>query len=365
MNYLTALRGLAALLVVLFHIKQYLVQIAGMGNLYPLYADGYLAVDFFFVLSGFIISYKYHDYFTNRIRGRFYEFICKRIARIYPLHLFLLACYAAIPLALLATGRPVDSKQFGVMPLAFKTLLVDLWTFDGVSWKSWNVPSWSISGEFFAYLVFPFLIYFMHSVSAYIRVGVIAAGVAALIYAYNQPTCSSLGACIGTLGLLRCMVEFSLGTGVFLLHRKTAGTPSWRYAVVALGATALLAVLIAFRVPNYFYVSILFAAILYGMLGSHGPVHQLLETTPLVYLGDISYSIYLAHVFVAEILFKLFLENGEVPGVALIASYIAATLTFSAFTYHMVEVPLRRRVYDLLARPRPGNAAEVLAKNWP
>lgn len=324
-----------------------------MSSFYPLYAEGFLAVDFFFVLSGFIISYKYHDYFTERVRDRFHEFICKRIARIYPLHLFVLACYATIPLTLLATGRPVDSEQFGVMQLAFKTLLVDLWTFDGVSWKSWNVPSWSISGEFFAYLLFPFLIFFLHSVRVYIRIGVIALGVVALIYAFHRPTCSSLGACIGMLGLLRCIVAFLLGIGVFLLHRKTVDMPTSLYAAVSLGAAALLVILVAFRVPNYFYVSILFAAILYGMLGCHGPVHRLLETTPFVYLGEISYSIYLTHVFVAEVVFKLFLENGEVPGAGLIAFYIVATLTFSAFSYHMVEVPLRRRVYYSLARLRP------------
>src|SRR3954471_12062210 len=105
MNYLTSIRGLAALLVVLFHVHQYLVNIAAFAPFDALIANGYLAVDFFLVLSGFIISYRYAADFKSGIMTNFHDFIAKRLARIYPLHAFVMLCFLIFPLGLYASGR--------------------------------------------------------------------------------------------------------------------------------------------------------------------------------------------------------------------------------------------------------------------
>ncbi len=89
MKFLTSLRGIAALLVVLYHIKHWLHAYPITENLGFLYNKGYLAVDFFFILSGFIIAFNYRNQFLDKFTTQKYGiFIYKRFARVYPLHFF-------------------------------------------------------------------------------------------------------------------------------------------------------------------------------------------------------------------------------------------------------------------------------------
>jgi peptidoglycan/LPS O-acetylase OafA/YrhL len=332
MNYLTSLRGIAAFLVVLFHIKLYLVDIAFARTLVPFLSHGYLAVDFFLVLSGFIMAYKYHDAFRDGARAQFFDFLAKRIARIFPLHAFVMLAYIAIPVTLSATGREYDQAQFGLYQFVCKFLLIDLWTFDQISWKSWNVPSWTISAELLAYVLFPILMYRFQRLRKYLVPAVLAGACFALAIAYDSRGCAHLGECIGHLGLFRCLIEFALGISVVLAA----------YVGLALSP-----------VPNYWYVPIMFAALLYGLLGFSSFVHRLLETRPLVFLGDISYSVYLTHVLIAEVVFRVFVAPGQTTASPwLVGGYLAIVLVFSTLTYRLVEKPSRRRVYSLLTGKR-------------
>src|SRR5262245_8337188 len=348
MDYLTSLRGMAALLVVLFHVKQHLQPLWPFSLLYPLFVNGYLAVDYFLVLSGFIISYKYHHHFQHRIRGHYYDFIAKRLARIYPLHAFVLLCYIAIPVSLVVTGRAVSAQQFGIYQFVCKLFLVDLWTLDGVTWNSWNVPSWTISGEFFAYLTFPAFVYVFQAANRYFKALLLGVAFIVLAAAYHQMGCSTIGACNGQLGLMRCGVEFLLGMGVFFLRKHLPGFSKGASVAVTVASLGALAVCFQSTVPNYFYVPILFATTLFGLLGLTGVVHHVLESKFLVYLGDISYSVYLTHELLADILSKIFLKNDQLAGPVLILSYVGLTLGWSAITYRFIELPLRSWLYQAL-----------------
>jgi len=169
MNFLTSIRGLAALLVVFYHIKHYLLPLAFLGVFYPLFADGYLAVDFFLVLSGFIISYKYAVDFKAGVSANYLDFMSRRLARIYPLHAFVMLCFLTLPIGLYVTGRGYDSSTFGVGSFLAKLFLVDLWWVGTPTWDNWNVPSWTISGELFAYLIFPLFVYVYQAVGTRLR----------------------------------------------------------------------------------------------------------------------------------------------------------------------------------------------------
>lgn len=357
MNHLTSLRGIAALLVVFFHIKTHLHQIPVVRSFRLLYDNGYLAVDFFFILSGFIITYKYRDYFRENARDNFYRFCAKRIARIYPLHAFVLALYVGLAMLLLATGRTVDGHEFGLLQFLGKALLVDLWMIGTSTWDTWNVPSWTISGELAAYLLFPALVLAAQSVGRTWRILAIGAAPVALATAYYLHGCESLGDCIGTLGLLRCVVEFTLGMGVSMLHSHFRGGNSGRNsAVILVAGLALLGLALASDLGNYLYVPVLFAVILYGSLDLAGVIRRILDSKPLVYLGDISYSVYLTHMLVATVVFNLTLQTGELAGAGVIALYLLATILFSSLSYRFIEVPLRSTVYERMMRHRPGDA---------
>src|SRR5688572_11994062 len=147
---LTSLRFFAALAVVAFHYMRAFP--AGAGAAAALTAKGYLAVDFFFILSGFILAHVYLPAIEqDAFRAR--DFYAKRLARIYPVH-FVTAMVAVVMFAA-AEKMEIPGRDFSFHDLFANLLLVHGW---GVSDDlSLNKPSWSISAEWFAYLLFPLL----------------------------------------------------------------------------------------------------------------------------------------------------------------------------------------------------------------
>ncbi|KTT02905.1 acyltransferase family protein [Pseudomonas rhizoryzae] len=154
---LDSFRGLLAVAVVLFHT--YVAQAASEN---PLIANAYLFVEFFFVLSGFVLMHTYE----TRLRSPddYRDFTISRSARILPLHLAMLALYV-----LLETGRLL-AEQLGISfndpafsgataPEQFlpNLLLLQSWLGEAIT-GSFNYPSWSISIEYYLYLIFGLLV---------------------------------------------------------------------------------------------------------------------------------------------------------------------------------------------------------------
>ena len=86
LNYLNYFRGIASIIVIFYHIKDS-INISIDSKLYFLFSKGYLAVDFFFILSGFVISYSYQN-LSNK--AEIIKYLKKRFLRIYPIHFFTL-----------------------------------------------------------------------------------------------------------------------------------------------------------------------------------------------------------------------------------------------------------------------------------
>jgi peptidoglycan/LPS O-acetylase OafA/YrhL len=163
LSNLTPLRGIAALLTVIFHVDLFL----GGGNVLLKFKDSflinrmYLMVDFFFVLSGFIMCHVYAKRFITSVStNEFKRFTIARFARVYPLHLFtLLYCILLYSLFLLAGG--VDTSPISLVSNDFKTIpshLLLLHSMNVNEWFTWNNASWSISTEWWMYMLFPFLV---------------------------------------------------------------------------------------------------------------------------------------------------------------------------------------------------------------
>jgi peptidoglycan/LPS O-acetylase OafA/YrhL len=337
--YLTSLRGIAAFLVLLYHLKHNF-QPGNNPLLYGLISNGYLAVDFFFILSGFFLTYKYGTEFLDFSLKRYRYFIGKRIARIYPLHLFMLLNFATIPTVLFLTGRTVDSHRYSINALFTKIILVDVW-WTGNEF-TWNVPSWSISAEFLAYLFFPVLVFFIGRIRPSLLVPVafiIALILAELFYITGLET---IGDDIGKLGIVRCLFEFSIGIMLCFRVNICPPTSENKARLVFLLAIATLVFSGYLNIKNYIYMPLCFAGIIYGLLGYRGYIHQILEHRMLVYLGDISYSVYLTHYFVRDVLVMVFLKNNEIAGTVWITSYIILTLIVSSVTYNYIEMPARK-----------------------
>ncbi|MDP9096087.1 MAG: acyltransferase, partial [Pseudomonadota bacterium] len=156
---LTSLRGLAAIAVVLQHFSS-TAQRNASGWIPSIVPHGYMAVDFFFVLSGFIMSYTYLTGFEALGLRAFGPFLWKRVARIFPLGI-------AITLIVVALGQLV--APFGLTGLFYSLpngaglgsmIAINLLHLQGLMPEyNLNDPSWSVSVELGAYLLFPILIY--------------------------------------------------------------------------------------------------------------------------------------------------------------------------------------------------------------
>ena len=151
---LTGIRALAALLVLGMHTEQNVP--AGLDSLLPFFARGYLGVDFFFVLSGFIITHVYFASLASPSRSAVQIFLWHRLIRLYPVHITVLAGLVAIVSLAHAAGFTFNNPQeWQWNELLWQLTLLHAW---GVTASpGWNAPSWSISAEWFAYLLFPLL----------------------------------------------------------------------------------------------------------------------------------------------------------------------------------------------------------------
>ena len=338
---LTSVRGIAAWFVVLYHIR---FSIAGLPQGWvQVFGKGYLAVDFFFLLSGFVIWLTWGDRLRKGRWGAVPQFLRKRVARIWPLHLFLLGCAVALALLLNATGRqnPTD-YPFGELPLHI--LLLQNWGF--TDHLAWNDPSWSISAELGAYLLFPLLALAIdwRRVPSWAVLAAIAALLVLLHVLMADGGAPNLGHDISRFGLRRCVLEFASGTAVAALWLRwgdaptvTAWSAAWIAALFLAGwASGTLSETLA--VPPAFAAILLLLALTAGKRGNP------LEIGPLHYLGEISYATYLGH-FLLFVAFKLALvSDADAIPPLLIALYLVLVLASSIVLYHLVERPAQKWV---------------------
>jgi peptidoglycan/LPS O-acetylase OafA/YrhL len=296
---LDAWRGIAALLVALFHLNLYSAVYA-----LDFVRNAYLFVDFFFVLSGFVITHSYAD----RLRSPegVGTFAARRFGRLWPLHVVVLFAFGLVELAkLLATTRgasfnmPPFSEATSLAALALN--LVFAQSFSIVNHLTWNPPSWSIAAEFWTYLIFAAVLYVSSTRLARFRfatealfLGLLAASIAIMV-AY-----SDRGQDVTyDLGLFRCLYGFLVGHFVYRL---------WQVCPRALFETRLLesAVLIvaayyvatAGRSGYGFFAPLVFAAVVLVFAFEAGPVSKLLSNRGNDWLGRISYSIYMWQAFI-------------------------------------------------------------------
>ncbi|RYY08441.1 MAG: acyltransferase, partial [Alphaproteobacteria bacterium] len=178
---LTSLRGLAAMAVVLQHFSATAQQNAS-GWIPSIVPHGYMAVDFFFVLSGFIMSYTYLAAFETAGLRAYGPFLWKRVARIFPLGIAI-----TLIIALLGTA----AAPFGLTGLFYRLppetglgtlIVINLLHLQGLMPDyNLNDPSWSVSVELGAYLLFPLLIYLNISARPWVTAAYTAFGIFILL----------------------------------------------------------------------------------------------------------------------------------------------------------------------------------------
>jgi peptidoglycan/LPS O-acetylase OafA/YrhL len=335
---LTGLRGVAAWLVVAYHFRSHLAPVAAPGVMVVV-GGGYLAVDVFFVLSGFVIWLNYADRFQRPSIRALAGFLIARLGRVYPLHLFLSILYLMTFMVILEFSAARDTgERYGLGYYLLSLALLHNWGFTGV--VGWNVPSWSISTEWFAYLVFPAValavLRWMRRPAPVVIAAAALAALAAMLFALVGA--ESLGERIPAFGLPRCLLEFLIGVALGRLYALAGPAPAWALpAALALAVTAVLG-----KFPDFVVAPAASALLVYG-LTARTPLSPLLENRVALYLGEISYSTYLGHYLVKDWVTLLLVEPGGGQPAAF-AVYVAVTAAISVLLYHGIELPAQALV---------------------
>lgn len=347
---LTGLRGIAAWLVVLYHVRTACLPSIG-PTAFAILAKGYLAVDLFFLLSGFVLWLNYAERLRAGGGSEAGRFMMRRIGRLWPLHGLVLAFTLGIALALRGTGRDASGYPWATLPL--HALLIQNWGFTRA--LDWNVPDWSISTELAASLLFP-LIAFAHwdARRTPLLLGALALLLALLVTLFAAQGSVSLGFDISRLGLPRCLLEFTAGTILCALWRRWRGV---RHAApLALGLAALLlggaaAGLAPETLPETLLVPAGFAALLIGIAiaDARNPLGAALPHA----LGEWSYATYLVH-FPLFFAFKLaFVRDAWDVPLWQIGLFLAGLLAVSAALHRLVELPAQHAIARAARRPSP------------
>jgi len=345
---LTALRFMAALWVVFYTFWPNL----DVSFLQNLAAKGYLGVELFFVLSGFILSHVYLHAFAEK-RFSYRGFLWARIARVYPLHLFTLLGVMALGLAAVAVGMSIDASVLSWKTLPAHLLMVHAWGF--ASEAGWNHPSWSISAEWFAYLVFP--LFALAAWPLRKRPWVATTGAAVFLMglyaAFERLAGFPLTEATFRWGALRIVPCFAYGCALYLVYRRAplsrAGLLALLAAVVMIASASVLA---------WDAVTVLAAGLLILALASipHSRAGWL-GSRPAVYLGEISYSVYMVcapwQILAVNLSARATEAEDKRLHVLVWLGIILGLIVAAAATYHLIERPARKALRGMAERRRP------------
>lgn len=336
----TGLRGIAALLVLFYHVRNTHDVDLTFGFIDPLSKFGVLGVDVFFVLSGFILSFVYGEMFSEGItRKSLRAYGVARFSRIYPLHFVMLfIMLGAYAVALRVGVTPNETSGYSVEGLILSLFLVQEWF--GV--VSPNPGSWSISVEFASYLIFPLLIACAARLPRYWPLLAIVGG-AIVVQVFAD------------IRTIRGMAEFVMGCAAYAVSRQHNAGPTSALAGITLIIPFFASAAIGSEVSGL--AAICFTATVFFLASpnAYDPFARLCSARPVAFIGVISYSVYLIQWFVwigwKHVIARVpFFSNH----LYLMAACAAASVILCAVgSYYLFESPTRSWLRRHLGVARP------------
>ncbi|WP_137808125.1 acyltransferase [Pseudomonas sp. G(2018)] len=364
---LDSFRGLMAVSVMIYHLR-----ISGSFTEWTFFRHADVFVSFFFVLSGFVLTHAY----GKSVQFNFRRFFITRTFRLLPLHLFMLGVFI-----LLECGRYMAAQkgmEFNNAPFSGKfapaeilpnALLLQSWTYL-TNPLSFNFPSWSISIEYYTYMIFAVILSIAFGVRTWVWAAMVCVSLA-LMYAGNT---------FFTIESLRGLAYFFTGCLAYVVYLKLPHPGQARsWLLTALEVLAVAAALVF--VVSDFAAKALLASPLFGVIVvifafDGGAVSRLLGKRFFGFLGKLSYSIYLTHAAILFCVVSAFMVAKKVLGVdiapmidgnryldtgdALLNNIIALLVVglvvlLSMFTYRYVEMTGQALGRTLANKPAHGS----------
>jgi peptidoglycan/LPS O-acetylase OafA/YrhL len=361
---LVGIRGVLSLVVVAVHLAPFAG--AMMPPTTPVWTavrhHGYVALDLFFVLSGFVISSGYRRVFA-RWPGwsTFGKFLWARLSRFYPIHLVVLAVMVAAVLVSRAAGHEIPHGGNLGVDLVRQVTLTSGW--GGAHALTWNGPVWSLSAEWACYLVLPVLLPLvlrLRSAWACVLVYLLACAIPLVSYSFigfDDPSITY------EMPLPRAFGAFLAGCALCQLTHVGSRIPAWLGRITGpllLLSLAAIAALALNGRPSMLSMPVLGLVVL-ALAQERGAVNAFLAHRWAVLGGEYSVALFLVHV--PWILgASLVIGPRTFPGAWGIAGTLLLLLgcvVLAWLAYHLVERPAQRWMRRIVRRPAKAPAAPL------
>ncbi len=336
---LTSLRIFAAFWVVLFHYWPKL-DISFVPNFV---AKGYLGVELFFVLSGFILS---HVYLEASGKGylNYRSFMIARFARVYPLHLATLIGVGALAIGAGMAGFQIDKAILSWESLPANLLMIHAWGFAPEA--GWNHPSWSISAEWFAYLAFPLFAAVAWPLRHRPYVAIAGAIVLLTVTYFVFERLMGFTLTLATIqwGALRIVPPFALGCALYLAYQKGAFSTLMSSLLGVAVAGLVIVFASSYLMPDALIV-VAGGLLILALAGLGRFPGGVMSSAPLVWLGEVSYAVYMVCVPWKLLYFNAMTKFLKLPGETLPLIWwipgLLMVIPIAAVGHHLIEKPCR------------------------
>lgn len=354
---LDSLRGVCAVLVVMFHMP-----VASHWRDWGLVQHGYLFVDYFFVLSGFVIAHAYAERLkTANDAGRF---MIRRLGRVWPLHVLMLGAFIGLELARLWFHIDMATpftRDRSVEAIFANLLLVQAWHV--LPYLTWNGPAWTLSAEVACYLIFTGLV--LAAPKRFRWIGAVLAvigGVVVLLYARRWMNTTY------DFAVPRAVYGFFLGCLLQGLWARIPRLTGWKATALEIATVVAICVFIGWATgPVTVAVTLLFIGVVWVFAGEDGAVSKVLDHPALVTLGRWSFAIYMVHMFVLTVMMIVARKLQWVPGGRridfgsvwindlFVVGMFGLIVMLALAAHRLVETPAQRQIDRWTAAPKKGS----------
>lgn len=366
-NSLTSTRFFAAMFVLAMHFSDYFIF---PEFIQPLIRMGGIGVTYFFILSGFVLYYSYGKKFEQGFsKLDLKNFFIARFFRIYPAYLLALLLVTVVHFF----ARDIFGLKSILSPDLFTSWLINLFALQSLTASTlahmyWNAPSWSISTEFAFYLIFPFFLRYFSS--RFNSIFLMIVGVVLFILTWSLlRTLVVFGGFAGWFDklvwidyvsdrhFLWRIWEFFVGifvAKIYFLSKDGFLTSEKKRNSIIISSVFLVFLIAYYPWPasemshlleRVFRLSLFnvipFAFIIIALASGRNFLSPLLENKNLIFLGEISYSIYIYH-WIFWLILQYGKDAGQQASAILVAGCVLATMVVSAVSFVFFETPMRR-----------------------
>lgn len=362
---LDGFRGLLALCVAIYHT----IWLSNVNQL-AFFNNGAVIIDLFFVFSGFLMYRLYGDNLGSPKQAK--TFLKRRIARIYPIHLFMTFVFLGFALLRLAAHKAGVSVHDPGEILPFHSGAAENWASLISNFTlthsmglheslTYNPPSWTISVEFFAYFTFAALLIWAPPKKAWHFTGI--AVLIGVIYAVLSRLKPSMDITYD-YGFWRCLAGFYTGVIGAWVYRGVKDKMAqknvppkatiWSALEIAILLVGVAFIIFCPGKLQFLCAPVLFCFVMVFAFDG-GIISQFMSHKIFRYLAKISYSVYMIHVIIS-IFFGIFAsrfmpyiagENWNASGIGgdvYMIAYLLTVIVCAHVTYHMIEVPGRKLI---------------------